>query len=68
MWSFLVRKMVITTKTFARIVARVMTDRRIDSEIFSPKSVLSSQDSGVSVTFIDLFAELWRENCAEWLY
>ena len=53
-WSFLVRKMVVSTKALERTVARVMMERTTARAILRAWRVPGSQAPGVSVAFRDL--------------
>ena len=53
-WSFLVRKMVVSTKALERTVARVMMERTTARPTLRAWRVPGSQAPGVSVAFRDL--------------
>ena len=65
-WSFLVRKMVVSTKALDRTVARVMMERSTTRAILRAWRVPRSQAPGVAVAFRDLLGAPCRRPSADW--
>ena len=65
-WSFLVRKMVVSTKALERTVARVMMERTTARAILRAWRVPGSQAPGVSVAFRDLLGAPCRRPSTDW--
>lgn len=65
-WSFLVRKMVVSTKALDRTVARVMMERSTTRAILRAWRVPGSQAPGVAVAFRDLLGAPCRRPSADW--